>query len=430
VDTPPRWRDGFAVPKGRVLARVLRAIRRSLFSKTGLAAVALFLAFLMWGSWVGDVRWPRPRANLLTVDGLNGGIHNVAFSPDGERVAFGRVVPVLSANPRVRGYRETGEIAVYAIDGRLLHSFAAHADRIVSVAWSPDGRHLASTGADRTLKVWEAASGKLVTTLVGANPADWWAGLIFHPDGTRLIVKGDTSVVVWDLTTAQPIRTFNREGRRADSAALSPDGQRLAVAWYNSGLTVLDLSTGQEVLTIPDNGLLGRATFSPDGQRLATVGFDGRMKLWDAATGEELLAFDGRDVVGCLAFSPDGGRLVTGHAGRNLTVQVWDTATGRRLDTRSRRVGVSPKLDLPPYSSNVGAVYGVSFHDEGLRVASTRDQRVAEVWEATTEEDAETVFLAGALLRYLLYTAVALAGAMAVSRVIRGRRTAGGTNAP
>jgi WD40 repeat protein len=370
---------------------------------------------------------------LLTVDGFNGGVRNVALSPDGQRVAFGRIVPVRSTNPTIAGYLEAGEVAVYAADGRLLLSFAAHDARVLSVAWSPDGRLLATAGADGTLKVWEAASGKLVTTFAGAAPPEWWTGMMFHPDGNRLLVKNDGRIVVWDLNTAQPIHTFERDGQKADSAALSPDGQRLAVTWYKNVLTVLDLSTGQEVLEIPDNGLLTGVIYSPDGRRLATSNWDGSVKLWDAATGEELLAVGaGQDRGGPLAFSPDGRQLVTGGGQTKLTVQVWDTATGQRLDTRSRRVGVRFKLDLPPVLRNVGVVYGVAFHDGGLRVASSKDQRVAEVWEATTEEDAETVFLAGAgaLLRYLLYTAVVLAGTMAVSRVIRGRRTAGGTNAP
>jgi WD40 repeat protein len=403
VDTPPRWRDGFDVPKSTFFARARRTIRRQLFSQSGLVAAAFFLVLLMRGIWVGDVRWPRSGTNLLTVDGFNGGARNVALSPDGERVAFGRV---------------TGEVAVYAIDGRLLHSFAAHPDQIFGIAWSPDGRLLASTGADGTLKVWEAASGQLVTALVGAAMADWWAGLTFHPDGTRLIVKSDGSMVVWDLKTAQPVRTFHREGQKALWAALSPDGQRLAVVWSNNALSVLDLPTGQEVLTIADSGLLNRVVYSPDGRRLATGGWDGRVKLWDAATGEELMAFAGQDRGGPLAFSPDSRHLVTGTGQYKLTVMVWDTATGQLLDARSRPNGVRTKFDLPPFTRNVGAIYGVAFHDGGLRVASTKDQRVADVWEAATDEDFWLTIWAdaGALFRYLLYSAVVLVAAVALTR--------------
>src|SRR5207237_5039551 len=114
----------------RIALRIGPADRR-----WGVAATLLFFAMVAAGIWCGEIRWPRSTPNLLTVGGFNGGLHHVAFSPDGERVAFGRIIEVPTPHG---GVTEAGEVALYAIDGRQLLAFAGDPTPIVSFAFRPD----------------------------------------------------------------------------------------------------------------------------------------------------------------------------------------------------------------------------------------------------------------------------------------------------
>jgi magnesium-transporting ATPase (P-type)/WD40 repeat protein len=377
-----------------------------LISKVGyVAAVLIFVALLVRGAWVGELRWPRSSENLVTISGFNGGVNNVVFSPDGRRVAFGRAVEVPQPNGAVA---EAGEIVITDSDGRDAFSFRAHADRILSIAFSPDGERLASTGVDGTLKLWDARKGEAIATIpaaaAGDNPFVWLA----FADGKRLVVKESAGVTLWDLEAARPLRTFGKGEKIIYAVAVSPDGRRLAATGIDGGVMVWDLFTGEQLLSLRDGGPAFAVAFSPDGRLLAAGGFDGQVMLHDAGTGDLLRTFSHGETATRLAFSPDGTRLASASSAERLVVKTWDTTTGRLLDTRERRIGLRGVTDLPPVRPNIGAVYDLRFHDGGLLVASTRDQRSAEVWEATTDEDFWTTLLAdaGVLLRYFTYMVI------------------------
>jgi WD40 repeat protein len=144
----------------------------------------------------------------------------------------------------------------------------------------------------------------------------------------------DRTVKVWDASTGKEVRTLAGHRAAVTCVAFSPDGKRLAagilaakkvLTWEPSEITVWDLDTGQAALTLRGHFDydVRALTFSPDGSRLASAGGDGVLKLWEPATGQEILTLSGhRDWVNGVAFSPDGRYLAS--ASSDGTVVVWD----------------------------------------------------------------------------------------------------------
>ena len=159
-------------------------------------------------------------------------------------------------------------------------------------------------------------------------------------------------------------------------AAVSPDGSRLAVCWYdpkNWGLTIYDPDSGRQTATSNrDIGFTWDLVFSPDGARIATAGEDGRTRLWDAYTGTMIVEWRAHPTkVLSVAFRPDGRRLVTTSA--DATVRQWDSSTGREVES--------------PYDRHIGEVLTARYSPDGLWIASGGTDRTIRVWSAANLQD-------------------------------------------
>jgi WD domain, G-beta repeat len=151
------------------------------------------------------------------------------------------------------------------------------------VTISPDGRHIASAGRDRTAKLWDSVTGEQVFTLRGhSEPV---SRLAFSPDGSRIAsTSWDRTVKLWDAATGQEVLTMRGHSEPIDGLAFSPDGSRIASASFDRTVRLWDAATGQERLTLRGrSGPLVGVAFSPDGRRLASASrADRTVKLWDA----------------------------------------------------------------------------------------------------------------------------------------------------
>jgi WD40 repeat protein len=185
--------------------------------------------------------------------------------------------------------------------------------------------------AELTLR--DAATGKEVRKFAG--PVDGAQSLAFSPDGKHLASGGADGVLqVWEVETGREVLTLRGYGRPVRQVVFSPDGKRLASAGADDKVRVWDTASGQEILTIIGHaGPVSGLAFQAAGKRLATAGEDKTVKLWDAATGQEVLTLrDSTRVVNAVAFSLDGHRLAS--AGADAVVRVWDGTPLPGLDSR------------------------------------------------------------------------------------------------
>jgi WD40 repeat protein len=302
---------------------------------------------------------PVAPAEICVLRGHDNNVYPVAYSPDGRLLASGgwdRVIklwdaatgePVASlaaggavftlAFSRNGDYLAAGgspdaEIRVWYVPTGQLHAvLRGHKARVRRIAFSPDGRRLASVSEDHTVRVWDVIAAKELASLPGPHgDRDWlpeYGSVSFSPDGRLLATPGARphEIVLRDAETYSVCATLASQPKEVCSVAFSPDSQRLVSAGMDGTIRTWDTTTGLEVK------LLGRhtgeafcAVFSPDGSRIASGGRDRAIRLWDAVTGEELVRLPGHgSYIYGLAFSPDGRTLASGSG--DFTVRLWDT---------------------------------------------------------------------------------------------------------
>ena len=198
------------------------------------------------------------------------------------------------------------------LSSQVRKTLKGHTGSVLSVAWSPDGKRLATASDDKTAKVWDAASGQELLTLKGhTNIVD---SVAWSPDGKRLATASwDGTAKVWDAASGQELFTLKGHTSSVHSVAWSPDGKRLATTGTDQTAKVWDAASGQELLTLKGHyGIVASVAWSPDGKQLATASWDKTAIVWDAASGKELLTLRGH-TGNVLERGLEPGRQATGH---------------------------------------------------------------------------------------------------------------------
>lgn len=391
----------------------------------------------------GDPLPPRALARMGTLrfrhDNLIG---NVAYSRDGKRLAAAGQGGIIRLYDPATG-RTLGQFRAqdplypsiaFAPDGKTLASLGTNLIQFwdvhsskelrrfdigakandnyfssVPFVFSPDGRLLASVGADHFVRIWEAKNGKELVKLPGHQTPI--ACLAFSPDGKTLLSASDRSgdqagsVLIWNAATGEEVRkiSFHRPGKEPTPLCFSPDGKTLAfAAWqrlerkHAKGTTVmqahavalLDLETGKEIRKMgPLIGRLKAASFSPDGKVITAMNDEqqsgpgrsknevGRIQGWETATGKRLFDFpapaSSSDFWGgagtLLAFAPDGKTLA---AASGSSLHLWDLTRGRE------------NLEKP--ETHQSKVMRVAFSPDGRTVATGSSDQTLALWDAAT----------------------------------------------
>ncbi|BDM74963.1 hypothetical protein HEK616_84500 (plasmid) [Streptomyces nigrescens] len=281
-------------------------------------------------------------------------VYSVAFSPDGRTLATG------STDGRARLW----DVAT----GRTRTGLEGHGGEVWSVAFSPDGRTLATGSKDGRARLWDVATGRTRRTLIGHTGQVNW--VVFSPDGRTLATgSADNTAKLWDVATGKLRGTFTGHRDWIYSVAFSPDGRTLATGSYDNTAKLWDVATRKPRATLKGHTkAVWAVKFSPDGHTLATGSADDTARLWDVATGRPRITLTGhRDAAWALAFSPDGHILATGS--EDETVRLWDVATGT---TRAVLHG------------HRGAVEAVAFSPDGHTLATGSDDRTTRLWNLHT----------------------------------------------
>ena len=290
---------------------------------------------------------------------------------------------------------------------RALQQYTAHQSAVTSVAWSPDGKRVASSSSsDNNVHIWDPATGKTLLVIemprgITGNKLDMALNVQWTPDGKRLLtVTGDRytlgsqdyDVLLWEADTGKLISsveianqakpesgelgvTFVNYATNA-AAEIAPQSGRLATLGGDNTAILWDAAWQKPALVLSGHAKgVNSVDWSPDESKLATASLDGTARIWDARTGEVLHVLQGHQGRVNLAFwSPDGSQLAT--AGEDGIVRIWDAARGELVRS------------IP---TNMGTVWSLAWTPNGKRFVTGHGDGSLRIWEAESGKLLETL---------------------------------------
>jgi WD40 repeat protein len=238
-----------------------------------------------------------------------------------------------------------------------------------SAVFSPDGTKVLTASDDGTARIWQAATGRVLTIVHGPRLTGFRAS--YSPDGTKFVTNSaDGQATIWDAATGRRLLVLHGPDTAVNAVNFSPDGKKIVTADANGTAIVWSATTGRQLSVIRYRAAINDANFSPDATKVVTADADDTAIIWNATTATEIKALEGHtEEVLTAAFSPNGSKIVTASA--DETAIVWSATTGKELTI------LEGHKDL---------VNSAAFSPDGSEVVTAGNDATATVWDASSGE--------------------------------------------